>query len=52
MEPATVRQIDQLFTNIAEKYITVREELRAKYRDAGKTFSLSMKSASVQTSGK
>lgn len=37
MESATVRRIDQIFSDMAEKFIISREELRAKYREAGKT---------------
>ncbi|PUA34193.1 MAG: hypothetical protein B9J98_00960 [Candidatus Terraquivivens tikiterensis] len=36
MEPATVKMIDQIFSDMAKKYILSREELRAKYREAGK----------------
>lgn len=36
MESATVRQIDQIFFDMAKKFIVAREELRAKYREAGK----------------
>jgi len=36
MEPATVKIIDQIFSDMAKKYILSREELRAKYKEDGK----------------
>jgi len=36
MEPATVKIIDQIFSDMAKKYILSREELRIKYREDGK----------------